>query len=186
MRRPYYYNVFFSLDARMVQLVPTWDLKSHDWKRSCEFKSRSGHLTFRKDLMKIKLEMDRERAILLMRACECIARLGMGQFKELADFIKPFSGWETGEEIERFLKEKLYPELSMNSFNSMSSIKCPEAAQVAWDAYQHIRREISWADKNKDWRTDPRDWNEMMTVNYDEPFKASRLEGNFKTERLDD
>lgn len=32
--------------ARMAELVDARDLKSLDWKRLCEFKSRSGHHHF--------------------------------------------------------------------------------------------------------------------------------------------
>lgn len=35
--------LFFCADARMAELVDARDLKSLDPKRSCEFKSRSGH-----------------------------------------------------------------------------------------------------------------------------------------------
>ena len=136
--------------------------------------------------MKIKLEMDRERAILLMRACEIIARIGMSQFKDMVELFSPEDyTWDKALEIELYLKEKLTPELTRNAFNSISSLKVPEACQVAWDAYQHIRREIAWFDSGKDFRKDQRDWNKQMGVNFDEPFKASKLEGDFKTERIE-
>jgi hypothetical protein len=136
--------------------------------------------------VKIKLEMDRERAILLMRACETIARIGMSQFKDMVELLSPDTyTWDKAEEIEKYLKEKLAPELGKNSFHSISNYKVPEECQVAWDAYQAIRREVSWFDIGKDWRTDQRDWNKMMGVNFDEPFKASKIDGDFKTERLE-
>jgi hypothetical protein len=136
--------------------------------------------------MKIKLEMDRERAILLMHACETIARVGMGQFKAIVELLRPDMSYNDGSDIEFYLKERIFPEMSRHSYNSMHNEKVNESTQVAWDAYQHIRREISWFDIGKDWRTDQRGWDEMMTVNYDEPFKVSKLKGDFKTERIED
>jgi hypothetical protein len=134
--------------------------------------------------MKIVLEMDRERAILLMRACETIARLGMGQFKELAEMLAPMKTWQQKENMELFLKKILLSELTSNSYNSIHSSKVPEECQVAWDCYQHIRREISWFDKGKDFRTDERDWKTMGLVIYDNPMKVSKLKGDFKTKRI--
>jgi hypothetical protein len=136
--------------------------------------------------MKIKLEMDRERAIMLMRACEIIARIGMGQFKDMVELLRPDMNYDEAADIEFYLKERIFPELSGNAFHSMGSIKVAEPTQVAWDAYQNIRREISWLDKGKDWRTDERDWHEMMGVNFDEPYKASKLKGDFKVERIEE
>jgi hypothetical protein len=129
----------------------------------------------------ITLTMDFKRACALMRVAELAARIGMGQFKEIVEFMCPFTDWDTSKEIEIYLKGKLRPELNFNSYDGVSSKKVPEDAQVAWDAYQHIRREISWAMMNKDWRTDERDWKEMVAVSYDNPMKVSSLPGDFKT-----
>jgi len=139
--------------------------------------------------MEIKLVMDRERAILLLRALETIARLGMGQFKELAEMVDPRMGWDGSKEIEDYLKGKLIPHLGPNAYNGIRSEKVPRQCMVAWDAYQHLRREISWADKGKDWRTDQREWygaDSMMGVSYDDPMKVSEIPGDFKTERVMD
>jgi hypothetical protein len=140
-------------------------------------------------IVEIKLVMDRERAILLLRALEVIARLGMGQFKELAELMDPKMGWDESKEIEVYLKSKLTPELHVNGYNGIRSDKVPQECHVAWDAYQHLRREISWADKGKDWRTDQREWygeGSMMGVSYDDPMKVSEIPGDFKTERAMD
>lgn len=137
-------------------------------------------------MMKIKLEMDRDRAIMLMQACETIARIGMGQFKAMVELLKPDASWDESLGIENYLKSILKPELTSQSFDAVRSVKCPEASQVAWDAYQHIRREIAWRDVGKDWRVDQRVFSEMWGVNYDEPFKASKLPGDFKVERVDE
>lgn len=128
--------------------------------------------------------MDRERAILLMRACEVIARIGMQQFKDMVELLNPGVRWDEAIGIENWLKAK-FGELSPKAFHSMHSDKVPEECQIAWDAYQHIRREISWYDRGKDWRKDKREWggkDSMMGVCFDEPMKASELKGDFTTE----
>jgi hypothetical protein len=138
--------------------------------------------------MRIKLSMDRDRAIMLMHACECMARIGMQQFKSLVELLSPDMSYEDGLEIEKYLKEKL-SKLPMNGYNAVRSVKVPTECQVAWDAYQWLRREISWQDRGMDWRKDKREWNgpdSMMGVNYDEPFKVSRLDGDFNTEKATD
>lgn len=134
--------------------------------------------------MKIKLVMDRERAILLMRACEVISRVGMQQFKEMVELLNPEISYGDAIEIEGWLKSKL-GNLPYNAYHGIHSDVIPEECQVAWDAYQHLRREISWELLGLDWRRDKRDWKKMIQVCYDEPFKASKLDGNFETERID-
>ncbi len=129
--------------------------------------------------MEIKLTMDRERAIMLSRALETIARLGICQFAELAEMMKPMIGWDDKKEIEKYLMEKLKP----GHENSIRNDKVSEQCQVAWDAYQHIRREIAWYDVGKDWRTDSPD-SSMAYVTFDTPMKVSKLPGDFKTERV--
>ena len=136
--------------------------------------------------MLIKLVMDRERARHLQCALEVIARIGMGQFKDMVDFLKPLSGWSTGKEIEDYLKSKIYPDMSPQGYHGIKQNEVPIASRVAWDAYQHIRRELSWEHVGKNWRTYLRDWSEMCGVNFDDPMKASGLEGEFQTERIDD
>jgi hypothetical protein len=130
---------------------------------------------------KITLTMDFKRAYSLMSALEFTARMGMGQFKEIVDFMGLDIDWEKGIEIEKYLKEKLRPELSINSYDGISSKKVPLNAQIAWEAYQHIRREIAWNRIGKDWRKDKRDWNNMMSVSFDDPMKIDGLPGDFET-----
>jgi hypothetical protein len=98
--------------------------------------------------------------------------------------INPESSWELLDELEIYLKTTL-ADLPCNAYNAMHSIEVAEESQVAWDAYQHIRRELSWHKLGKDWRKDEREWPKMMTVNYDEPMKASKLKGEFEAKILE-
>jgi hypothetical protein len=77
------------------------------------------------------------------------------------------------------LKAKLCPDESSGIYG-----KVPEDSKIAWDAHQHLRRELSWHGLGKDWRKEPRDWKKMILVIYDEPLKASGLDGDFETELL--
>lgn len=135
---------------------------------------------------KITLEMNREQAIHLMRACETMARIGMGQFMVMVDLLVPLRDYDDAKEIERYLKSKIFPEMSLQGYHGIRQDQVNESCQVAWDAYQHLRREVSWLDDGKDWRTEARDWKTMMGVNYDNPMKSSKVPGEFKTERVED
>jgi hypothetical protein len=136
--------------------------------------------------MKIKLEMSRERALLLSKACEVIARIGMCQFKDMVELLINDYDYKFADEIENYLKTKIKPELSRHAYNSILSNKVPEEYQVAWELYQTIRREIAWFDKGMDWRSDQRDWNSMMGIKYDDPMKITKLKDSFSIERIDD
>jgi hypothetical protein len=130
---------------------------------------------------KITLTMDIKRAYSVMRSLELVARIGMGQFKEIAEFMHPFMDWDSKNEIEIYLKEKLKPELTSNAYYGVACDRVPIDSKVAWGAYQHIRRELSWARAGKDWRKDQRVWGEMGGVNFDNPMKVDGLPGDFET-----
>lgn len=134
-------------------------------------------------MVKIKLEMTLEQAKYLSRACELVARFGMGQFKDMFETINDKLSWDDLVPLENLVKEKLYPGLSPQSYHAMHSNKCPEECRIAWDAYQYIRREIAWNSKGMDWRKDERICGEMMQVNYDDPMNTAKHTG-FKTELL--
>ena len=134
---------------------------------------------------KVQIELEQAEACSLMHACEIIARIGMGQFKDMIELFNSKLGWNEVSAIEKDLKERLYPGIGQG-YHAMHSDKCPEECQVAWDLYQHIRREISWFGVDKDWRKDKREFlNGMWGVNFDEPFKVSKLKSDFKIERIE-
>ena len=142
------------------------------------------NILFEPSHKEIRIELEHDEACRLMRACEIIARIGMGQFKDMIELFNPKLNWDEQAVIERDLKERLFPEVGQGYY-AMHSNKCPEECKVAWDCYQHIRREISWYGMGKDWRKDQREFcNGMRGVNFDEPFKVSKLPGDFKTERI--
>jgi hypothetical protein len=132
---------------------------------------------------KVEIELEHDEACQFMRACEIMARIGMGQFKDLIELFNPKLNWDETSAIEMDLKGRLYPGMAKGAYYAMHNDKCPEECKVAWDAYQHIRREISWYGVGKDWRKDECS-NGMRGVSFDEPFKTSKLKGDFKVARI--
>jgi len=140
--------------------------------------------------MKIKLEMNEKQAAVLSRALETLARIGMFQFDMMLELFNPMVSWDDKNLITKYLKSAI-PSANNHS-QGITNIETPEECQIAWDAYQHIRRELAWASVGKNWRKDTRTWgssmakDNMIGVHFDEPMKCSRIERDFKTERIDD
>lgn len=130
----------------------------------------------------ITLTMSIERAQLLSRAMETIARVGMCQFADMVSLMRPDMNYDQTHEIERYLKDKIRPSLGPHSYNGIAmKTEVPIECQVAWEAYQYLRRELSWDRVGKDFRKDQRDWSIMCGVSFDDPMKVSGAEGKFKT-----
>ncbi len=64
----------FCAAARMAELVDARDLKSLDWKRLCEFKSRSGHHIL-KDIYKNPLCINAQRIFCINNQKNTLHRL---------------------------------------------------------------------------------------------------------------
>jgi hypothetical protein len=123
----------------------------------------------------VTLTMSRELAIHLSQACEVIARCGFGQYKSLVELIAPDKSYEEGIEIEKYLRHNIKRDYTDSRKDNLS-------CEVAWDAYQYLRREIAWSDLGKDYRTDKRDWNTMNGVIYDDPMpRTAQKLGDFST-----
>jgi hypothetical protein len=169
---------FYKTYKNIKECRVAWDVEME--LMSCLNRSKNPQLI-------VRVELDRDQAIKFMKACEIVARIGMGQFRDMIELLSPDLNWDEVSAIEKLLKGKIFPELISNSYHAMHSKKCSEECKIAWDAYQHIRREISWYDVGKDWRTDARDWgNGMIGVNFDEPnLRHSKLKGDFKVERIE-
>jgi hypothetical protein len=135
-------------------------------------------------MKKLTLTMTLEQAQVLQRSLEVIARIGMLQFKDMFELINPNITWDESTDLENLIKHYL-TELGHDHYYSIQYQNVAEESQVAWDAYQHIRRELSWHKLGKDWRKDPRDLKEMRTVNYDEPMKVSKIKGEFEAKILE-
>ncbi len=136
--------------------------------------------------MKISLTMTKEQAEHLSRALEIISRIGMGQFKDMIDFLDPWKTYDKKVELEDYLKSEIFPELQRNSYWGIYSPEVKEECKIACDVYQHLRRELAWLDTGKNWRTDDRDWHTQMGVSFNEPMKISNLDGKFEVERIEE
>ena len=130
----------------------------------------------------VSLNMPFNRACMLSRALEAIARCGKGQFKDMLELINPKLTFDQLEALEKILKVTVFPELSFNTHHRMGGEFVVDDCQNAWEAYQHLRREISWRSNGKDWRRDGRDWQNMWGVCYDDPFENNIIPGKFTTE----
>jgi hypothetical protein len=146
-----------------------------------------------------RLTLTGRQAWIIMRALELLSRIHMGQVDEIRQVLGFYeiprtSTLEThlprdshfpprmtrgqnyhdlGINITQsldYLKENLFPELTPNEFWGITNTQIPEDARISWDLYQVIRYHTSW--ESVGWPK-KRDWETMLTVNYDEPMKTS-------------
>jgi hypothetical protein len=134
--------------------------------------------------MKIKLVMDEEMAQQLTLMLETIARCGINQFDNLIRLKMPGIDYDTIKVKEGVIRH-LLSTCEGQANPSITSSNVNDGFRMAWDAYQHLRRELAWYQKGKDWRINARD-STMTLVNYDAPFKTSNCNGRFETEIVKD
>jgi hypothetical protein len=117
----------------------------------------------------------------ISRACEVIARLGIGQLPEaLRELPKPDSGidwieWNTDCEAVCKIMSKYLPG-NINGWNSNLSIHhADNGARIAWDLHQVIRHRLAWDSATARGITDgtTRDWSQMLGVHFDAPSKTA-------------
>lgn len=127
------------------------------------------------------ITLTEKQAQTISAACEVLARLGIGQFRDALEYLplkEPFPGiWH--DEMQRIGKI-LQPMMlhDIDGWNSSLGIYHPQVRPnilVAWDIHKTIRHRLSWdaAIERGDTDGTTRDWSKMMGVNYDEPSKAS-------------
>ena len=104
-------------------------------------------------------------------ACEVLARLGIGQFRDALEQLPTTEffpdGWhEDMAAVENILRRHMQPQISTR-----------EQHKVAWDLYTLVRHRLSWdraIDEGRIKPGDSRKWPEMMAVNYDDPHHTSK------------
>lgn len=132
-------------------------------------------------MTKYTLTMTEDQALAVMYALEAYSRACSGQFDMLLNSCgRKFGGGAYRRATDDTIKSIVFPELRANESYGIHGRFVDRLAKVAWDAYQYLRREISWHRDGKDWRKDKRDWNKMVQVIYDEPMHASDS-GPFET-----
>ena len=123
--------------------------------------------------MNYTLTITERQARTLSMACEVLARLGVGQFKDALDHLpeakqRDWSAWHDDmEQISRILSKHMPGGIDISNAD--------EEARTAWDLHAVIRHRLAWDRAKAEGVTDgtKREWPAMMQVSYDEPMKYS-------------
>ena len=133
---------------------------------------------------KYSLEVTETQLQVISTACELLARIQGGQIREAFEHLplrKENMNWEAYHEIQDELTKRM-PEILEDKINGWSSSfgvgssKVHQYHDVAWDLHQVIRYELSTEKAIEEGlisKKGERDWNKMMTVNFDTPMKYS-------------
>ena len=115
------------------------------------------------------LTLTHTQARTLSTACEVLARLGMGQFKDAFDCLPlrkdiDWSAWHDDmEQISRILSKHMQG--GIDGIRSSTGISnASEEARAAWDLHAVIRNRLSWDRATAEGLTDGtrREWPAMM------------------------
>jgi hypothetical protein len=117
-----------------------------------------------------ELVLNKQQAIVISKALELLSRIHMGQFSEIRNLFIKSINMQEALEIEKIIKEKIYPNLGGTGHYGITSKEINEDARVAWDIQQEIRYKISW---NENPNENP---NGGFGVNFDEPLWTSKSE----------
>lgn len=130
-----------------------------------------------------RLTINERQAQTISKACEVLARLGMGQLDDALRELPMRGGieWERWHDDVRSVGQILSAHMPGNIDGhslrlGIHSEKVSEDSQIAWDLYQVIRHRIAWDRATADGITDGtvRAWDKgMMSVIFDKPMKVS-------------
>lgn len=115
------------------------------------------------------LHINEAQARAISHACEVLARLGMGQFKDALECLPlkeyaPDGWWDDMEGIAHILKKHTTVMHGVGAYHSIRSHKTSDTSKTARDLYQVIRHRLAWdAEPN---------WNPMSVV-FDQPMRTS-------------
>ncbi|MBW2135764.1 MAG: hypothetical protein JRG72_11170 [Deltaproteobacteria bacterium] len=115
---------------------------------------------------KLLLEITREQARVISEACECLARLHMGQLEEIVWLFGP-KYWMVKSEADGIilkLKQVLFRELFPHGYHSIASPFLPDKARIAFDLHQVIRHHLAGPK--------PEGW--FPLIYHDKPRQTSR------------
>ena len=124
------------------------------------------------------LTITEAQAQTLSIACEVLARLGMGQYKDALDNLPrrdniDWSAWHDDMRGIGHILSKHMP--GIDGYISHIGIhNASSESRLAWDMHQVIRHRLAWDRAVARGVTDGtvRNWNEMLGVHYDEPTKT--------------
>lgn len=129
------------------------------------------------------LHITRQQALTLQVACEVLARLGLGQFRDALEHL-PTSEWrpegwnEDMDAIGAILsKHTIQGVDGWRHSLGIGNDKTGDTAKDAWDLHCVIRHRLSWdaaIERGDIQPGEPRKWPEMMGVSYDEPMRHGK------------
>lgn len=128
------------------------------------------------------LHLTEEQARVISRACEVLARLGIGQIPEGLRELPQKDGdaidWTSfHDDCQAVCKimSKYMPSRIDGYSSNLGIHNAGAGARRAWDLHQVIRYRLSWDRAIAQGWTDgtKRNWNEMLGVNFDEPMRVS-------------
>lgn len=127
------------------------------------------------------LQVTEKQLQVISTACELLSRIQGGQVRDVFDHLplRKDMDWGVYHEIQDELTKRM-PEILKDGINGWSSSfgvghkELPESHDISWDLYEVIRHKLSWERAVEkgiiESEDSPRNFTEMMTVNYDKPF----------------
>lgn len=125
------------------------------------------------------LTVSESQARVLSLACELAARIGIGQWREILEWLPIKHNLDEAERrtIDAILSKHMVH--GIDGWSQSLSINSPdtdEQARRAWDLYQVIRHRLAWDRAITEGIVkpgEPRNWSKMMGVHYDEPMRTA-------------
>ena len=127
------------------------------------------------------LQITEKQLQVISTACELLSRIQGGQVREVFDHLplRKDMDWGVYHEIKDELTKRM-PEILKDGIDGYRSSfgvgnrELPESKDIAIDLYEVIRHKLSWERAVEkgiiESEDSPRNFTEMMTVNYDKPF----------------
>jgi len=127
-----------------------------------------------------ELTINKEQAETLVKALDMYSRIGMGQLENITDHPDVHKrimdsdiidsipdAWSLFNKAKRVLFD-----MDSNASHGIYSDGISDINRIAWDIQRVVRHRLAWDSANN---PPKRNWNTMMSVNYDTPNKSSQL-----------
>ena len=124
------------------------------------------------------LEVSGNQLQQISKACELVARLGLGQISDIQEhlpFKKEDVDWSKYHDaIDKFRKE-IGSELCHEGYLGIRNSDVTESTRILFDIHDVARNRLSWdraiEEEMVESRESSRDWTKMTGVHYDAPMK---------------
>lgn len=137
-------------------------------------------------MKKYNLSVTEEQLKMIGKATELLARVSIGQWREIVEYLplKKDANYSEFHDDLNFIGKLLSKNLMDNidgwsSSLSICSHKVKEDAKISIDISDTIRHYLSWKDAIEKGHVEsfdsPRNWDKMLTVNYDVPLHISKI-----------